>query len=375
MKRIFEVLVIAGLALAAAACSGDGDEQGSENGDADGELSEASGLSLGASCTDNEECAYKLCYPDTAGSFCTMPCTSDDTCAAQSPGACCRRTQSGQNICMLASRCGAGGSDGDVGSPPSSDGDSEIPSESDGSGISCEPNTFICEDKTVMRCNLEGDGWEAVQECGPDENCQKGHCIRIQGDYDEPVDGDEDAVCGTVWPTSYGRRAEERFNKEASNPSELAHIVEDSRNPDFIDPPKPDGSPVHSYVRLDATDIEDSDGNPQELVFDVYIERTYTYNIMMTYAGGDNWGKVGLFLGEREILLPETYEFKDEYDLYCEPPKDYEEALMEKVAYDAVCIQSGSYQLKVRVVGRNVQSDGYSIGVDYIRFVPTPQGN
>ncbi len=200
-------IVVLAIALLAA-CGGDSDEA------ADGD----SGLKpFGQSCNVNADCETSLCVVISGVGFCSASCTSDADCETITAGTCC---ETETNVCLLYDQCNAGDGDDPDGDDPEmctagdfrclgndvqkcdvagdwsfyrdclSDGkvcvdgscsDSADGDDPDGDDTNCDPGRRRCaDDNTVEVCNVAGDGWEIVTECGINELCDQAEC-RLQG--------------------------------------------------------------------------------------------------------------------------------------------------------------------------------------------------
>ncbi|RJO73048.1 MAG: hypothetical protein C4523_02200 [Myxococcales bacterium] len=327
------------------ACSGSGEETADgdkENGEAE---EEAACLPFGSPCVDNGECCGQICYPHGDDFFCTDACSSDNACAVQQVGACCMAIQ-GQNLCMLSEICGGPDADGDP------DGDGSDGDGPDGDGPVCVKNDLTCQDTWVLRCNLSGTAWEPYIECNNGEYCEGGQCKIPDGDVEE-TDGDE--MCGDVQPLAILKRAENIFRPDESSPPELARIV-NSTNTEFED---------GTYVQLAATE---SGG---ELVFNFDVDLAYKYIFLIDYVCGPNWGEASLFFNDETspIMRGPEEDPKDRIDLHC-PNIGLDEKPLKKILYIEKCLPEGEHKLRFRVVGKNQNSEGYTIGVDYIAALP-----
>jgi hypothetical protein len=344
--------------FALAACSsGGGETDGDTDSDTDGPTDgDTDGLPLGAVCTSSPDCASRLCYPDSSGSFCTRPCASDPECSNDLGGSCCQTSPSSQNICYPAHLCGLADGDGDT-------------------VVSCEAGTKKCGSNDVLKCNDAGNAWELDHECGELQTCQLGECVGGEDGDSDTTDGDQesdteeeiDYGCRppTIQPGSNLATAENALIAESSNPSAAA-IIADSTNTAFDD---------GTYARLDLPGRDagplDDQGNVQEMALYLDIDQTYMYTILIDYVCGKDFGEMELYLDDDAEPLERVLGSQppDYIDLNCDSGIESEKPL-KKITYESICIPEGIHTLKARVRGKASGSNGYTLGVDYIMVIP-----
>lgn len=307
-------------------------------------LPEECGIPFGLDCEDDSNCRGGICYDYQGYKFCTMTCFSDGECQAVKEGSCCH-DMGETKVC------------GNCSNPP--DGDRDV-------AIECiagtEKRCGVSPDTAdwVEQCNYNGDGWDILKDCAALERiCIGGECVSEDGDTEEEF------PCGdpNFPPDPITWRAEDMFNKDESDPSDKADIV-DSRNPRFDD---------GTFVHLDASI------KGQELVFNLDIDRTYEYVFLIRYVCGLNYGEVSLYLDDSEYPLYQTETIIERdrinlnHDNCVDFDYDYNSMPREPiVAYEPVCIQADdNHRLRLRVYGKVASSGGYDIGVDDIYILPT----
>ncbi len=349
MSRSWMVFALVLLVLLGYGCNSGGDEV-----DGDQESSEQpAGLTLGMLCTSPLQCSGGICNADDGGDFCTMACAADSQCQEQLANSCCMRVDN-QNICLVPSLC-----------PNTPDGDSDLPDgdfdyDLDLPDMICSPDELKCDENSVVRCNSVGTRWLPQMDCSQYERCENGACIMItDGDADETTENDESDTDGFACgdpsnrPDAILRQAERLFQEDESTPANAAEIAY-SDNPAFED---------DTYVRLNADDYD------QEMVFEIDIDKEFEYVFMIDFVCGRDWGEASLFLDDGTEPIP-LADGSDRINLFCNPGGN-EEKPIRNIDFQPLCIPPNDrHKLRVRVVGKNADSNGYTIGVDYISLLP-----
>ncbi len=113
---------------------------------------------------DASSCGILNCVALGDDSMCTVSCSSDADCQAQSTNACCKETESGK-FCAPQAYCGGGDDDDDTVSPDDDDDD-------DGP---CIIDTYRCNaEGQSERCGI--NGWELYEQCMVGSCCLNGSC-------------------------------------------------------------------------------------------------------------------------------------------------------------------------------------------------------
>jgi len=352
-------LALMGMILTLAFCACGGGDDGDSDGDVDGESALKAFTEV---CTADAECSGNFCYLGNSASYCTMACYSDDECMEARPAgqvfdACCRKVE-GQNLCLYAEDCG--GVDGDEENDGDLD-DEAVQEEQEpevelAEGQLCDPGKYKCEGSWIMRCLPSGQKWEEYVECVPPNICQGGQCVLSE-------DGDAEDICaGDVVPAPVYGTAESKWNQAKSSPM-IAEIYQTVNSDQFGD---------QTYVRLNSADnSEEAIG--QKLAFNLDIDTSYYYDIYIDYVKKANWGEAALYLDDQPDPIFLTSDYHPNSRISLHDPNltgTGQEQKLKNVTYEPVCIPAGEHILYVKVYGKESNSAGYTLGVDYIAALP-----
>jgi len=354
-RNYWLTLTVMLFAVAFYACGGG--DGGDSDGDSDGD---SAAKAFTETCTLDDECAGNFCYLGDASSYCTMACYSDAECedarpAGQTLDACCRKVE-GQNLCQYAEDCGDPGTDGDE---DSSGGDIDIDTadvaedeQELAEGQLCIAGSFQCSDNWIQRCQSNGEAWEDYLECTYPNICQGGQCVI------DPIDGDQEDICaGDVVPAPVYGSAESKWNQAKSTPI-IAEVYNTAASTEFGD---------RTYVRLNAEEAG------QKLAFNLDIDTPYYYDIYIDYVKMANWGEAALYLNDSADPILLTAEYHPNSRISLHDPNlttPGSEQRIQNVTYEPICIPAGEHILYVTVYGKESNSAGYSLGVDYLAALP-----
>lgn len=337
----------------------DSNADGDSDGDADSSL-----LGFGEVCTSNRQCASLLCINFGSYGICSRTCSDDATCTAEKAGASCTQLSGGsQNVCFY--------------DPSAGDDDSETAACSD-SEKRCSGNYWVqsCKD----------GAWTADHQCGTtneNEICLTATAeCGIPGADSDDSDSDSE-VCtaeGKQIPNDIKRYAKEFFNTQAqseSHPKENAMLMT-SDNPEFLGVP---------FVGLIFTELDSATQKNGELVFTFSVdgEGLYPYFFDIDFVCGQaGWGRAALYIDDDKdpvkLTAADTGLSGEQVELFCPARSDisdgksaYPNYLVRGITFTNMagkCLANGEHKMRIRTVGYDGNSMGYSIGVDYIHIAP-----
>ena len=129
---------------------------------------------------------------------------------------------------------------------------------------------------------------------------------------------------------------------------------------------------IGEYAKLDITpDDYATATEPLELVFKIDVDFTYYYILAFEFVGSTNFGEVQVYLDDYEQPLPHednTQPKDDTISLHLNLWDTNDAELVGPVQYEMVCLEEGEHLLRLRVSGKTAMSQGYAIGLDYIKL-------
>ncbi len=129
---------------------------------------------------------------------------------------------------------------------------------------------------------------------------------------------------------------------------------------------------IGEYAKLDITpDDYATATEPLELVFKIDVDFTYYYILAFEYVGSLNFGEVQVYIDDYQQPLShkDSSQPKDDtISLHRNLFGTNDAEIVGPIEYEMICLEEGEHLLHLRVSGKTATSQGYAIGLDYIKM-------